>query len=301
MTTRMRSIAILLFLTVFLFILSPRIARAETCNWTGGSGDWNETSHWSCGHVPGPGDEATIDTLAIVTVTLTEDAAIGILNLSGGTLTGSFNLTAGMINWSSGTMSGSGSTTATNFANFTGSGINYLDARTFNNTGTATFTKTGTGRLNFINSAIFNNQAGATFTVQSSGTSIIYGQGTFNNYGTLNLTTGNIRVTTFRQEAGGITNLAIGGTTPNSDYSQLNATDFYLTGPLNISFTGGYTPQIPDHFILLVYSSSRTGDFSPVSITPVPGVHWSLYYKDNSLHLVADAGMGSFFMPIIIR
>ena len=515
MKTRMRTITILMFLTVFLFILSPRIAHAETCNWTGSSGNWYDPSHWSCGHVPGPGDDAYIYLeISGQTVTLTEDANVGSLTLDSGTLTGSFDLTAGTINWIRGTMSGSGTTTATNSANFTGTQVINLIDRTFNNAGVATwdrsqslypnamaifnnqtgatftilssganiingygtfnnagtiiktnsgnstfyarfnnadtgmvsvesgtlvinnqtastssgafnvvsgaslkltgsthnlvgnisFTGTGTieiagistdvnvtsgytfpgttnltdygtlnlstgitvftgilnmnggtltgagdltaGTINWVsgemsgsgtttatsfanfsgtqvihltdrtfnntgaviwnksnyvavnNAAVINNQAGATFTVQSSGSQIVSGWGTFNNYGTLNLTTGKITVTTFKQEAGGITNLAIGGTTPNTDYSQLVASDFYLTGPLNISFTGGYTPQIPDHFILLEYSNSRTGDFSPVHITPLSGIYWSLYYEDNALHLYA--GMAIFF-PIIIR
>jgi hypothetical protein len=518
MKTRMRSLTILMFLTVFLFILSPRIAHAATCNWTGSSGDWNDPSHWSCGHVPGPGDDAYISfEMSYQTVTLTEDATVGSLTLDGGTLTGSFDLTAGTINWIRGTMSGNGTTTATNFANFTGTQVISLIGRTFNNAGAATwdrgqslypdataifnnqagatftilssganiisgygtfnnagtiikanlgsgtiflrfinadtgmvsvesgtlvinnqtassssgtfnvvssaslkltgsahnlvgnisFTGTGTvevtgittvvyvtsgyafpgtinltdygtlnlstgitvstgilnmnggfltgagdltaGTINWIggdmsgsgtttatnfanfsgapvihlydrtfnntgeaiwnktnlisvnNAGIINNQAGATFTVQSSGSQIVSGWGTFNNYGTLNLRTGRITVTTFKQEIGGITNLAIGGTTPNTNYSQLISANFYLTGPLNISFTSGYTPQIPDHFILLIYSSSRTGDFSPVNITPVPGIHWDLYYQDNSLHLIANPGMISMFIPIIIR
>jgi hypothetical protein len=222
-------------------------------------------------------------------------ASTAILNMAGGTLTGAGDLTADTINWSSGTMSGSGSTTAMSAANFTGSASIYLTDRTFNNADTATWNKTS--YLSMNNSAIFNNQVGATFSVQSSGPNAIYWQGTFNNYGTLNLTTGNIRVTTFRQAAGGITNLAIQGTTLATDYSQLTATDFYLTGPLNISFTGGYTPQIPDHFILLLYSS-RTGDFSPVTIPPIAEIRWSLYYHYNSLHLFAGIIK---FMPLMMR
>jgi hypothetical protein len=222
-----------------------------------------------------------------------------ILNMSGGTLTGAGALTAGTINWDGGTMSGIGSTTATSFANFTSSNVIVLNDRTFNNAGAATWTKTG--YLGMNPAAIFNNQAGATFTIQTTGTYVTYWQGTFNNYGTLNLTTGNIIVTTFKQEAGGITNLAIRGTTPDSDYSQLNASDFYLTGPLNISFTGGYTPQVSDHFILLWDSNSRTGDFSPVNITPVAGVSWNLTYEGKYLHLRAMLGLRQFFIPIIIR
>ncbi len=222
-------------------------------------------------------------------------ATTTILNMTGGTLTGAGDLTADTINWDSGTMSGSGVTNATSAVNFTGTAeISILD-RTFNNAGVATWTKTS--YLSMNNSAIFNNQAGATFTIQTSGAYVVRNEGTFNNYGILNLTTGNIWVTTFRQEADGITNLAIQGTIPATDYSQMTATDFYLNGPYNISFTGGYTPQVGDHFILLSYNS-RTGDFSPVTIPPIAEIRWSLYYHNNSLHLFAGIIK---FMPLIMQ
>ena len=223
-------------------------------------------------------------------------ASAAILNMTGGTLTGAGNLTAGTINWDSGTMSGSGSTTATSAVNFTGTAEIYLFDRTFNNADTAIWNKTS--YLNMNAAAIFNNQAGATFTVQTSGTYVVRSQGTLNNYGTLNLTTGNFWVTTFRQEAGGITNLAIRGTTPATDYSQLNASDFYLTGPLNITFTGGYTPHVGDHFILLWYNTSKTGDFSPVSIEHVSGLNWYLVYEGNTLHLYA---WSCIFVPMLTK
>jgi hypothetical protein len=223
-------------------------------------------------------------------------ANTAILNMAGGTLTGAGDLTADTINWDIGTMSGSGSTTATSAANFTGTTQITLYDRTFNNAGAVTWTKTSTLSMNDV--AIFNNQAGATFSIQTSGQYVFYWQGTFNNYGTLNLTTGIISVTTFRQEAGGITNLAIRGTTPSTDYCQLNASDFYLTGPFNINFTGGYTPHAGDHFILLWYGNSRIGDFSPVNIAHVAGVYWNLFYENNTLYLWAGL---HFLMPIIIK
>jgi len=222
-----------------------------------------------------------------------------ILNMSGGTLTGEGDLTAGTINWDSGTMSGSGSTTATDEANFTGSATISLNDRTFNNADTAIWDKTSS--MNMNPSAIFNNQAGATFTIQTSGQYVFFWQGTFNNYGTLNLTTGIIYITTFRQEAGGVTNLVIRGTTPGSDYSRMNASDYYLNGPINISFTGGYTPQVGDHFILLGYSNSRTGDFSPVHIAPVEGIDWYLVYENNTLNLWAIKGLNHIFIPILLK
>ncbi len=291
MKTRMRSITIVLFQTALLFFSFSHKVQAATCTWNGSSGNWNQAANWSCGYVPGVGDEAVISSGS---VNMTADAVVGELTLSGGTLTGAFNLSANTIVWSSGTMSGSGATTATSAVDFTGAANLYLYDRTFNNAGTANWNKTS--YLNMNAAAIFNNQAGATFNIQTSGTYVVYFQGTFNNFGTLNLTTGNIRVTTFRQEAGGITNLAIRGTTPATDYSQLNASDFYLTGLFNISFTGGYTPQVGDHFVLLWYNTSKTGDFSPVRIEYVSGINWYLVYEGNTLHLWA---WSYIFLPML--
>ena len=226
---------------------------------------------------------------------------IGILNMSdtNGTLMGPGHLTAGTINWSRGTMSGTGSTTASSALNFTGSDlIQLIDGRTFNNAGAATWNRTGELYINPLTTN-FNNQLGATFTVQSSGSYIVSGGGTFRNAGTLNLTTGTINTNTFTQEAGGITNLAIRGTTPVTDYSQLIVSNLILTGPLNISFSGGYTPNVGDHFILQQYSSTRTGNFSPVNINPIPGIIWVLYYKDGSLHLWAMKCQ--IFIPLLIK
>jgi hypothetical protein len=296
MRTKMLSIVITFFLTAFLFLLPSHHAQATVCTWNGTTGNWNDSTRWSCGDVPGVGDEAVINNGS---VSVTADAVVGTLTLAGGELTGAFNLSAGTINWDSGTMSGSGSTTATDEANFTGSANISLNDRTFNNADTAIWNKTS--HMNMNPSAIFNNQAGATFTIQTSGSYVVYWQGTFNNLGTLNLTTGIIYVTTFRQEAGGNTNLAIRGTTPGTDYSQLNALDFYLNGPLNISFTGGYTPQVGDHFILLDYSSSQTGDFSPVHIAHVEGIDWYLFYENNTLNLWAVKGLNHIFIPILLK
>jgi hypothetical protein len=193
-------------------------------------------------------------------------------------------------------MSGSGTTTVTSAVNFTGAGNIYLYERTFNNTGVATWDKAG--YVNIQTSAVINNQAGATFTVQSSGEYIVSGSGTFKNSGTLNLTTGKINASTFIQEASGITNLAIKGTTPVTEYSQLYASYFYLAGPLNISFVGGYTPHLGSHFMLLWYDNPRTGEFSPMIIPPPIDSQWYIYYRNNALHLVATVRM---LIPMILK
>jgi hypothetical protein len=185
-------------------------------------------------------------------------------------------------------MSGSGSTTASNAANFTGTGSITLNGRTFNNAGAATWNRTGAGYLYFQTAAsVFNNQSGATFTVQSSWPDITYGNGVFNNAGTLNLTTGEFNIHTFTQSSGGKTNLAISGETVFTNYSQLVTVHADLAGELNITFTGGYTPQVGHHYILLRYSSDRTGDYSSVHVPPVDDIIWVRYYQGNALNLWA--------------
>jgi hypothetical protein len=295
MKTIMRSMIVLLSLTGLLIVSSPR-AEAAVCTWNGTAGDWNVAANWNnCnGVIPGASDEAIISS---GTVNLTEDASVGSLTMSGGTLTGPHDLTAGTINWSGGTMSGTGSTTATDAASFTGSSGITLNERTFNNAGSVTWNKTGYLNLQTA-STVFNNQAGATFTVQSSGETVMGGSGTFSNAGTLNLTTGKINVGTFVQETGATTNLTISGITPVTDYCQINASVVDLTGPLNVSFSSGYTPQVGDRYVLLSYSSTRTGDFSPVDVTPIAGIYWTLYYEDSELYLWATTRI---YIPMVVR
>jgi hypothetical protein len=236
------------------------------------------------------------------TLNLSTDATtanIGTLNLAGGVLTGPGDLTADTINWSAGTMSGSGSTTAGSAANFTGGSTLMLNSRTFNNDGVATWTKTS-GSLAFQNAAtVFNNRAGATFTVQSTGTDITQGAGVFSNEGTLNLTTGRFSIGTFAQSPVGITNLAIGGETPLTQFCQLVTTQANLAGALNVTFTGGYTPQVGDHYSLLTYSAGRTGDYSAVSVAPVGDILWEWFHQGNALKLWAMKYRAC--LPIVLR
>lgn len=233
--------------------------------------------------------------------TETTTANIGILNLSLGTVEGPGDVTAGTLNWSAGTMSGTGSTTASSAANFTGTGTITLSERTFNNAGTATWSRTGAGNLYFsTESTVFNNQAGATFTVQPTGQAVIFvGSGVINNAGTLNLTTGEFRIHTFTQSSGGKTNLAISGVTPFTNYSRFVTNHLALAGELNVTFTGGYTPQFGDRYVLVTYSSDRSGDYSPAKVTPVGDIIWERYYQGNALNLWAVKCR--VYIPTVLR
>ncbi len=196
-------------------------------------------------------------------------------------------------------MSGSGSTTANSAANFTGTSTIVLNGRTFNNAGTATWNRTGAGFLYFQTAtSVFNNQSGATFTVQSSGPDITYGNGEFNNAGTLNLTTGEFNIHTFTQSSSGITNLGISGETPFTNYCRIVTTQADLAGELNVTFSGGYTPQVGDHYLLLTYTT-RSGNYSPVHVAPVDDVIWVWYYLGNGLNLWAEKYRYS--MPMVMR
>ena len=95
--------------------------------------------------------------------------------------------------------------------------------------------------------------------------------------------------------------MAIHGPIPATDYCQLQAADIYLDGALNVSFTNGYVPQIGDHYVLLTYSNSRTGDYSPVFIAHMAGIHRDLSYIGKNLELLAQWAPRQLFIPIIIK
>lgn len=125
------------------------------------------------------------------TVSFDSSAKVHILNQTGGTLTGTGNLTitgvGAQLNWSGGTMNGTGTTTvgpgSTLNLNLTSNAV--LSTRTLNNLGQATWS--GTSDIYMGNSSVFINGIGATFNFQNDQT-IFSGGGTtglFLNLGTL--------------------------------------------------------------------------------------------------------------------
>ena len=105
------------------------------------------------------------------------------------------------VNWTGGTLTGSPLTLAGQL-NISGTPAKTLDAITFTQIGTTTWT--GVGNLHLDNAAIFNIAPGAVFDVQNDRTILTQrGQaGTFNNQGT------------FRKSAGtGANNVGVGGVT----------------------------------------------------------------------------------------
>jgi hypothetical protein len=119
-----------------------------------------------------------------------EAIALTTLNLSGGTLSGSDNVTiSGVATWTGGTMSGSGTTTIASGGTLDLLGAaKTLDGRILNNSGTATMSG-ATSALTLANGATFNNQASGSFEIQNDGTIASSGTGnTFNNQGTFSRT-----------------------------------------------------------------------------------------------------------------
>ncbi|QJW97713.1 beta strand repeat-containing protein [Frigoriglobus tundricola] len=127
------------------------------------------------------------------TVNFDANTKLATLTFTGGTLSGTANLTVtGPLNWTGGTMSGSGTTLSKGALLIeTTSATPSLSGRTFDNDGSAILT--GSGTLTIVSGALFDNAKGATFNVQ--GDAVIgdgSDTGTFDNAGTFEktLTTG---------------------------------------------------------------------------------------------------------------
>jgi hypothetical protein len=144
--------------------------------------------------------QATNAPFAAPPVEFDQDATMGTLNLTAGTLSGVGNITVtGAFNWTGGTLSGLGNLIVTGTTTLSGSNGRTLDTRTLENAGTATWT--GSGGVSFANDAVWNNDSGAVLDVQSTGT--FSGAGTFYNVGSVTKTTGtgtaNINVAFYNQ------------------------------------------------------------------------------------------------------
>ncbi|HFA52079.1 MAG TPA: hypothetical protein ENJ95_23935, partial [Bacteroidetes bacterium] len=86
--------------TMVLPLLWGAGLQAASCTWLGGTGNWSDASKWSCGVVPGPGDEVIISS---GTVTMDVPATVVQLVFAGVELTGSNTLTvSGAVSWNNG-------------------------------------------------------------------------------------------------------------------------------------------------------------------------------------------------------
>jgi N-acetylneuraminic acid mutarotase len=90
---------------IILFLISKGYSAAYTFNVA--NGNWNVSTNWMPNGIPGTGDVAIIGSGK--TVTLVSDVIIDKMTISGGTVSGNFNLRVdSLFSWSSGTVSGTG-------------------------------------------------------------------------------------------------------------------------------------------------------------------------------------------------
>ncbi len=69
-------------ITCVALLLISIYAKAGSCS-ANGTGNWETPGNWSCGHVPGAGDDATIGAGITVTVNANNLANIGNLSIFG--------------------------------------------------------------------------------------------------------------------------------------------------------------------------------------------------------------------------
>jgi hypothetical protein len=189
-------------------------------NWIGGSGNWNDASHWLdavtlMNHTPTASDDAVIDVGGVTvthgsstdtihsllcnepllisggSLTLNADSTLNsTLTMSNGTLAaqGALNLND-LFTWSGGTLNGTGHVEANAGLLISGSNDKLLTgSQTLDNAGSAAWT--GTGFFQILGDGVFNNPQGATFDDQTNASpsrigspSIFTLAGTFNNAG----------------------------------------------------------------------------------------------------------------------
>jgi hypothetical protein len=244
-------------------LVRPRLEILEdrtvlsTVHWIGGSGDWSTATNWDKGSIPGAGDDVVINVAGInVTHTSSANESIHSLNctdvlsfsngsltlaaastisnnliFSGGTISGAGSLTiTGTLTWSGGVMNGTGTTFAQGGLSLGGvSGSEFLDTRSFVNSGAATWT--GANDFYILNGAVFTNSG--TFAAQNNQnifTSVT--TATFVNSGTFTKSpgTGTTNINTFFLNTNAVTvssgTLALngGGTSSGSFSVAANAT-----------------------------------------------------------------------------
>lgn len=152
-------------LTVFALTTIPGFSQT-TYTWIALDSSWHVASNWSPAGIPGPGDNAVINSGK---ARIHSDVEIENITFTQGTITGEAVLTVtGQMDWSAGTLSGSGSTKINAGASLIISGDNHkdLDARTLVNEGVVSWS--GDGEIKLHHSAVIQNQAGALFEVQNN-------------------------------------------------------------------------------------------------------------------------------------
>ena len=251
-------IAVSLLFTLYF----PYYTTAQ-CTWNGTTGNWSDAAKWSCGHAPLAAENAVINA---GTLTLDVAPTITDLTLTGGTITGTNNLTitgnlsmtnlpvlgntgdvtvAGTFAWASGTI-GSTDGTATGTVYITGlttittTGTKFFRKKTLNLNNGANYS--GNGSFTFSHGSVLNIPAMKSFNantslsvtwISNSGGGTINNAGTFDKQGSGSLTCQAVfNNTGTTQTTGGSLNLT-GGGTHNGAFSIAASTTLEFGGGTN--------------------------------------------------------------------
>jgi fibronectin-binding autotransporter adhesin len=105
------------------------------------------------------------------------------------------------------------------------------------------------------------------------------------------------------QLATGVLDVQIGGTTPGTQYSQLNITGTAaLTGTLNIAVIKPFKPTVGQTFTILNASTGITGTFSVVNGTVIdPTKHFTVSYNPTTVVLTVVSGPAPRDQSLAIR
>lgn len=175
---------------------------AAACNWLGGTGNWSDPAKWSCGEVPGAGDDVIIPDGVGARVNMDVSATVNSLFFAGIDITGSNTLTVNsQADWENGdvktplAIAGGGALNIENSPDNLYASLAIESGATVNQS--ASFVIQTGGSV--LNQGIFSQSSGfiqfnnpsvtfsndGTFNASHSGT-LISGGGTFNNTGTFN-------------------------------------------------------------------------------------------------------------------
>lgn len=171
--------------TLELALLSSSSAADFSSTWLNGTGNWSDATQWNTSpNYPNNGNGVTYDaTINSGAVTLDRDITIQRLTFSGGSLTGSSDLTLNEgLTWTGGELRTSGAINlgAGSTSTISGSDL-VLDGPTINNSGTVN-QNSDLSSSNPQSEAVINNLAGAAWNVQGSFNAVV---ASFNNSGTV--------------------------------------------------------------------------------------------------------------------
>jgi hypothetical protein len=142
-------------------VIQPAFAVDRT--WFGGTGEFGVDTNWSPTGVPGSGDKAIIDS---GNSTLSSNTSITSLDLSGGALGGTGNLTlSGLSTWTGGSITGAAVTTFNSTLEVSGNGTKVIaDGRTVNSGDTTWSGNTASGANDlFFSNGTFNKSEYLTY------------------------------------------------------------------------------------------------------------------------------------------